>query len=211
MNVKLTKTQKIKIADAHDVYNIMQQILLRQNKLRRNKEHFWVICLNNASDIILVELIALGRTNIVGIEATDVFSLAVNKQAIAIIMVHNRPSGNLDPSDSDIDITEKMVAVGKFLGIPVVDHVIISDKAYLSLLNRGILQKIVEEEKYDLNFVKLSAAYAEIEQLKKEREESVLSIAKGMLKDNTYPFKKIAELTGLSIDVVKSLQKEISP
>jgi len=212
MNVKLTKAQKIRIADADDVFKIMKQILLRQNKLRRNKEHFWVICLNGASDLLLVELVALGRTNIVGLEATDIFSLAINKQSRAVIMVHNHPVGSLSPSDSDIDITEKMVAVGKFLGIPVVDHVIITEKAYYSFLDKGILQRIIDEEKYDLNFVKLRGAFAEIESLKKEKltlAKSLRATAVALLKDGKHSVNEIATLTGLATAAVRNLKKEI--
>src|SRR4030095_14761257 len=102
MNVKLTKTQKVKIANAQDVFTIMQNVLLRENKLGRAKEHFWVVCLGTAHQILLVELVSLGSLNVVALKPVDIFALALQKQSVKIIMVHNHPSGNLAPSNSDI-------------------------------------------------------------------------------------------------------------
>ena len=60
MRVKLTKEQKIQVLNSVDVYDVMQRILLRENKIDRSKEHFWVVCLSTRNRILLIELVSLG-------------------------------------------------------------------------------------------------------------------------------------------------------
>lgn len=60
MNVRLSHEQKIRLLNSQDVYKVMQQVLLRENKIRRNQEHFWVIGLDNKNKILFIELIGLG-------------------------------------------------------------------------------------------------------------------------------------------------------
>ena len=56
MRVKLTRAQKVRVLNSNDVYKVMQQVLLRENKIDRSKEHFWVVCLSNSNRILLIEL-----------------------------------------------------------------------------------------------------------------------------------------------------------
>ena len=112
MNVRLTKEQKIKIANGQDLYKVMREILLRENKLGRAREHFWVVALATNGYILAIELVALGRLNAVAVTASDVFKLAFQKDAFCIIMVHNHPSGELKPSESDKDLTDNMLHLG---------------------------------------------------------------------------------------------------
>ena len=108
MNVRLTQDQKIQLSESGDVYKIMQQILLRENKIGRNQEHFWAIGLDNQNKILFIELIGLGAVNRVNANPPDVFRMGIYKLAVRMILVHNHPSGQLKPSDEDIDFTDKM-------------------------------------------------------------------------------------------------------
>src|SRR5438105_5881644 len=101
MNVKLTTTQKIKVLNSDDIYNIMQQVLLRENKIDRNKEHFWIIGLSQVNKILYIELISLGTISATIVEPMEVFSIALQKRTVQIILVHNHPSGELKPSNAD--------------------------------------------------------------------------------------------------------------
>ena len=139
MNVKLTKEQKIKVANSEDVFSIMRQVLKRENKLGRQKEHFWVVGLNVNNVIAYIELVALGSVSKIIIKPVEVFSFAVAKKCESVILVHNHPSGDLTPSKSDIDLTNKLVNGGKFLEIKVLDHLIISTKEYLSFVDKKLL------------------------------------------------------------------------
>lgn len=98
MNVKLSTEQKIKVLNCEDLVRIMQQILMRENKIGRNKEHFWIVCLANNNRILMIELISLGTVNSTLVEPMEVFSFALQKRAVQIILVHNHPSGETEPS-----------------------------------------------------------------------------------------------------------------
>ena len=133
MNVRLTKEQKIKIANSEDVFAIMQAVLKRENKLSRQKEHFWVIGLTTANVISFIELVSLGSLNKAIIEPLDVFHLASSKNLRKIILVHNHPSGNLTPSAADISLTNQLKMGAQYLNIEILDHLIISETDYSSV------------------------------------------------------------------------------
>ena len=127
MDIKLTSHDKRYIAGTDDVYKIMQRVLLRENKIDREKEHLWMIGMNEAGYILYLELIALGSYKSVNIEPINVFRVAVMKNASRVIMVHNHPSGSLTPSEADKDITDRLIQVGRIL----VDHLIITPQLIL--------------------------------------------------------------------------------
>lgn len=108
MNVRLTKEQKIKVLNSVDIYFVMQQILLRENKIRRNQEHFWVVGLDNKNKVLFIELIGLGAVNRVNANPPDVFRMAIYKLAVKVILVHNHPSGSVDTSKGDHEFTDRM-------------------------------------------------------------------------------------------------------
>jgi len=100
-----------------DLYPVMQQVLLRQNKMRRAVEHLWVVSLNTKQWIQNIELINIGSANRVFTQPPEIFRVPIYKAATSIIMVHNHPSGSLEPSKADKDFTDKMMKVGKLLNI----------------------------------------------------------------------------------------------
>lgn len=136
MNVRLPKDENINIANGEDIARIMRKILLRQNRLHRKKEYFWVIGLNTANDIEYIELIAIGKLNTVNVTPIDVFNLAAAKKCEKIILCHNHPSGNMKPSELDLRLTHRLMKGGELLGIQILDHIIICDtKNYYSMLD----------------------------------------------------------------------------
>ena len=139
MNVRLTKEQKIEIGSPEDIYSIMQQILLRESRIGRDKEHFWVIGLAISNKISYIELVSLGSISAAIVNPLEIFSLAVRKKSPRIILVHNHPSGNLKPSLEDKDITNNIVAGGKTLTIEVLDHLVISEESYYSFAEHNLL------------------------------------------------------------------------
>ena len=154
MRVKLTSEQKIQVLNSRDIALIMQQVLLRENKIGRSKEHFWVVCLSNSNRILLIELISLGNAKKSIVDPTEIFSFALQKRAVKLIMVHNHPSGELQPSKEDEDITDRMYQVGLFLDVPVIDHLIISETGYYSFVDSGLLLKLSKSKKYVLKYKK---------------------------------------------------------
>lgn len=133
MKVRLTKEQKIRIANSDDVYKIMQAVLMRQNRFRRGKEYFWVLGLNTSNDIMYLELVAIGKLNVVNVDPIEIFSFASQKRCKQIILVHNHPEGKLKPSAADIKLTSHLAIGAQFLGMKILDHLIISETDYKSI------------------------------------------------------------------------------
>lgn len=139
MNVRLTKDQKVKIGSPQDLFNIMQQILLRESRVGREKEHFWVIGLAVSNKISYIELVSLGSISAAIVTPLEVFNLAVLKKSPKIVLVHNHPSGSLEPSLNDKEITNKIVAGGKILAVDVLDHLIISAEGFYSFSENNLI------------------------------------------------------------------------
>ena len=203
MRVKLTKAQKIRVLNSVDVYEVMQRILLRENKIDRNKEHFWVVCLSNSNKILLIELVSLGTMKKSLVDPTEVFSFALQKRAAQLIMVHNHPGGALQPSPEDTDITDRMYQVGLFLDLPVIDHLIITERKFYSFKDSGLLAELSKSEKYVLKYKK------EEQRIRKEGEKKgLLKKAVEMaraLKKKGIDVKVIAEVSKLSIKQIEKM------
>jgi DNA repair protein RadC len=203
MRVKLTKAQKIRVLNTKDLYKVMQDILLRENKIGRDKEHCWVVCLSSTYRILLIELISLGTANSTVVNATEIFSFALQKRASYVILVHNHPGGALLPSPQDMDITNRMYHAGLFLEVPMIDHLIISETQCLSFEEMGFLAKIAKSKKYVMQFKR------EEERIKREGEKAgVLKKAMQMakiLKKKGVDVQLIAVASGLSIAKIKKL------
>lgn len=124
----------VKITCSNDIYQLMKPELLDLQK-----EEFWVILLNRANHLIKKERISSGGISGTIADPKIIFKAALDQHASFIVLVHNHPSGNLKPSRSDIDLTNKMKTGGKLLEIPVIDHIIFADNAYLSFADDGLL------------------------------------------------------------------------
>lgn len=206
MNVRLSQEQKIKVLNSEDVYAIMQQILLRENKIRRNQEHFWVVGLDTKNKVLFIELIGLGAVNRVNADPPDVFRMAIYKLATKMILVHNHPSGSVEPSQADLDFTDKMLKVGKLLNVEVVDHLVIAEKDYVSFTDRGIMKdlsksglfEIVERDKVELKQWQVDM------ETDRAKHENSLAIAK-KLKAEGMDDKFIKKMTGLYMSDIKKL------
>ncbi|MGA7837239.1 MAG: DNA repair protein RadC, partial [Ignavibacteriaceae bacterium] len=98
------------------------------------KEKFIVVCLNSANKIIKYEVISIGNLNSSVVHPREIFKAAIENSSASIILLHNHPSGNTEPSREDISITEKLVDAGKLLNIPVFDHLIIAGNKFTSFV-----------------------------------------------------------------------------
>lgn len=164
MDIKLGKNDKRYIEGSDDVFSIMQRVLLRENKIDKEKEHFWIIGMNEAGYILYIELIALGSVKAVNIEPMNVYRVAVMKNATRVIAIHNHPSGRLVPSKADLDITDRLIQVGRILNIALVDHLIISTEAYESFRSMGIMDDLEKSVTY-------VPTYQVVEQIRKEEKK----------------------------------------
>ncbi len=105
----------------------MQKILLRADRIDQDREHFWIVGLANNNRILFIELIGLGSINATIAEPMDVFSFALQKRAVKVILVHNHPSGDLQPSEADKDTTDNLIQAGRIVRTEVSDHLIITN------------------------------------------------------------------------------------
>ena len=108
--------------------------LLRSEK----KEQFYVMLLNIKNKLLGVERISLGTLNSTLAEPRDIFSLALSKNAAAVILAHNHPSGDPTPSVDDRTTTERMIEAGDVLGIKVLDHIIVGATRYYNFKDKAI-------------------------------------------------------------------------
>ncbi|MBU0928390.1 MAG: DNA repair protein RadC [Spirochaetes bacterium] len=103
----------------------------------RKQERFLCCTLNGAHDLIAVRVVTVGLVNRTIVHPREVFCEAVSDRACAVLVAHNHPSGRLEPSPEDKDITERLKSAGDILGIPLLDHIVFSRDGYISLMERG--------------------------------------------------------------------------
>ena len=103
----------------------------------RVQEHFLVVMLNGAHELMGVNLVTIGLVNRTLVHPREVFSDPIRMRATAIILAHNHPSGNLDPSPDDLEVTLRLKKAGLLLGIEVLDHIIFSSEDYRSMSETG--------------------------------------------------------------------------
>jgi len=124
----------IKIKNAEDVAKLTEE--LRAKK----QEYFLSLTLDGASYLIQKRIVFIGTLNHSIVHPREVFADAISDRAAGIIFVHNHPSGNIDPSKEDIAITNRLLEVGKMVGIWLIDHIIIRKDKYFSFQAEGMLK-----------------------------------------------------------------------
>ncbi|WKZ60299.1 MAG: DNA repair protein RadC [Cyclobacteriaceae bacterium] len=127
-------TDRPKIAVSKDAYD-----LLRGDLMDIPHEEFWVLLLNRANRVIKKHKISLGGVHGTVADPKIIFKTSLEELASGIIVAHNHPSGNLTPSQQDIDLTRKLKEAGKLLEIQLLDHLIVAGKQYYSFADEGLL------------------------------------------------------------------------
>ena len=100
----------------------------------RKQEHFIVVTLDGSHKVIRVRVVSKGIVNRCLVHPREIFRKAITDNAVAIIAVHNHPSGGYDPSSEDIEITKRIKDAGKIIGIELLDHIVIAKYGYYSFL-----------------------------------------------------------------------------
>lgn len=113
--------------------------VLREYFIDRDREEFIVCLLDTANTLVALSPVSIGGLAASIVEPRQVFKVAVLSNAAALILAHNHPSGNPEPSRDDVRITRQLVEAGKLMGIPVHDHLIIVDSGYVSMAERGLV------------------------------------------------------------------------
>lgn len=102
------------------------------------KEHFKLVLLNTRNKVIGVSTISVGTLNASLVHPREVFREAVVRSAASVILAHNHPSDDLEPSEEDLKITRRLVEAGRIMGIEVLDHIIITRRDFVSLKGKGL-------------------------------------------------------------------------
>jgi DNA repair protein RadC len=138
--IRIVKTKPMKVCESgesitkpDDVFKMIEPIK------NHSQEHFICITLNGAGSVIQSRIITIGLLNHSLVHPRETFRGAILDNAASIIIAHNHPSGQLEPSNQDLAITKQMIEAGSILGINVIDHIIVGSTGYLSLKERGLM------------------------------------------------------------------------
>lgn len=102
-------------------------------------EEFWLLLLNKSNAVVARERLSSGGLAGTVVDVKMVFKLALDARAAALIAVHNHPSGSLQASQADIDLTRRLCKAGEVLDLPLLDHLIVSERGYFSFADGGLL------------------------------------------------------------------------
>lgn len=132
--ISTLKLEKIKISSPNDAAVVMMEEM-RYYK----KEYFKIILLDTKNNILKVSEISVGSLNSSIVHPREVFKEAIENSSSSIILVHNHPSGESEPSHEDIVLTNRLAECGKILGVRIIDHIIIGDGVFYSFKEEGLL------------------------------------------------------------------------
>ncbi len=126
----LTSRQRLRISTPHDALPALASLKASP------QEAFAVLTLDAGNQLIKCHMVTVGLVNQSQIHPREAFQCAVADRAVGIIVAHNHPSGRLEPSDADLQVTRRLAQAGQTLGIPVLDHLIVASGGVLSLRER---------------------------------------------------------------------------
>ena len=126
--------EKLKISSSASVFELMQPII---GELQH--EEFWIIYLNNSNKVIQKHQLSKGGITGTLVDVRIVLKNALEAGATGLILVHNHPSGTLKPSTADKQLTKKLKTAAESLDIKVLDHLIVTEKAYFSFADEGLI------------------------------------------------------------------------
>ena len=134
---KVKASERRKVSSSRDSYQILLDCWNRS--CLEFVEEFKVLLLNRANKVLGIVPISKGGVAGTVADPKLIFAAALKANASSLILSHNHPSGNLQPSQADIQLTRKIKEAGKFLDLPVLDHLIITSEGYYSFADEGIL------------------------------------------------------------------------
>ena len=128
---------ELKDFDIKDPQTIVKAI--RAGMKDKAKEHFKLILLNSRNKIIGISTISIGTLNANLVHPREVFKEAIIHNASSVVLAHNHPSGDPEPSEADLEITKRLIEAGKIMGIDVLDHIIITKAGFMSFKEKKLI------------------------------------------------------------------------
>jgi len=123
-----------KIESPKDVFK-----LLKNDLGDKKKEHFKILSLDSRNKLISIDDVSIGTINANLVHPREVFKTAIQHLAVSIVIVHNHPSGDPEPSEDDLEITKRITEAGKLIGINVLDHIIITRTKFFSFKDKKLI------------------------------------------------------------------------
>ncbi len=209
--IKKIKKERVRIEKIENYYRIFVNLLKSEDKELEQKEHAWLIGVNDKGYTVCAYIVALGGGNFVNLTAHDLFKTAINHSCQRVILAHNHPDvSEIIPSDEDVLFTNKVYHMASIVGLTLLDHIIISTKSltsetaiYYSYKEMHVMKSIHE----DISYTPYEELKPMLEEEKKDYAYDMIKkrnieIVKSMLADNI-DINIISKHTGLS-------QKEIN-
>lgn len=129
-----SQERRLRLRTPREIYNYLAPLLGAQHR-----EVFHVLCFNPRNVLLTDVRVAEGTINSCTVDPREIFAAAITSRATAIVLAHNHPSGDPEPSLQDMTLTSKVIEAGRLLGIKVLDHLVVGDNNYASLAERGEL------------------------------------------------------------------------
>lgn len=126
--------ERPRVTSSRDAFNAVAPLLTDLHH-----EEFWLLMLNKASEVFSRERLSTGGMAGTVVDVKILFKTALESRAAAVIAIHNHPSGSLQPSQADIDLTRRLRKAGELLELPLLDHLIVSERGYFSFADEGML------------------------------------------------------------------------
>lgn len=126
--------ERPRITSSRDAFNAIAPLLTDLHH-----EEFWLLLLNKANEVFARERLSTGGMAGTVVDLKMVFKTAIESRAAAVIAIHNHPSGNLKPSQADIDLTKRIKQAGALLDLPMLDHLIVSERGFFSFADEGMM------------------------------------------------------------------------
>lgn len=120
--------------NSKDIYSLFKHLS------KESREHFIALHLDSKNKIVCIDRVSIGTLSSSIVHPREVFKSALLSSCASIAFVHNHPSGDPEPSKDDLIITRKLQEAGKIIGIQVLDHIIIGNGSYISLMEKGYIQ-----------------------------------------------------------------------
>jgi DNA repair protein RadC len=134
-STRVKPSEMQKVVTSADAYQVLKQIYPNLE----HREYFYMLCLNRNNKVLGYSLISMGGLSGTVVDVRIIFQTALKSSCCSLILSHNHPSGNLVPSEAYKDINKKIKEAGKFLDIPVLDHLILTPETYLSFADEGLM------------------------------------------------------------------------
>lgn len=132
VNYLQTEEKLFDVREPQGVANFVRKVLSDNSR-----EHIVALYLNGSHSVVSFSIISIGTATAATIHPREVYQRAITSGATAIVICHNHPSGQLTPSPEDVRATRTLKEAGKLLGIPLLDHIIVTDTAYYSMEEKG--------------------------------------------------------------------------